>query len=42
MGTANHGWLKLAKHPDKKALTYADEGIQVDALIRDAWGRSAT
>lgn len=37
MGQANHGWCKLDKHPDKKALTWFDEQ-QVDALIRDAWG----
>lgn len=37
MGRANHGWCKLSKHPDKKALEWFDE-VQVDALIRDAWG----
>ncbi len=37
MGHANYGWCKLAKHPDKKALTWFDEQ-QVDALIRDSWG----
>lgn len=37
MGQANHGWCKLWKHQDKKALTWFDEQ-QVDALIRDAWG----
>lgn len=37
MGQANHGWCKLSKHPDKKALEWFDE-VQVDALIRDAWG----
>jgi hypothetical protein len=37
VGHANHGWCKLAPHPDKKALTWFDEQ-QVDALIRDAWG----
>lgn len=37
MGHANHGWCKLTKHPDKKALTWFDEQ-QVDALVRDAWG----
>ena len=37
MGRANHGWCKLDKHPQKKALTWFDEQ-QVDALIRDAWG----
>lgn len=37
MGQANHGWCKLSKHPQKKALEWFDE-VQVDALIRDAWG----
>ena len=37
MGSANYGWCKLAPHPDKKALTWFDE-VQVDALVRDAWG----
>lgn len=37
MGHANHGWCKLWQHPDKKALTWFDE-VQVDALVRDAWG----
>jgi hypothetical protein len=37
VGRANHGWCKLSKHPDKKALEWFDE-VQVDALIRDAWG----
>lgn len=37
MGQANHGWCKLSKHADKKALEWFDE-VQVDALIRDAWG----
>lgn len=34
---ANHGWCALSKHPKKKALEWFDE-VQVDALIRDAWG----
>jgi hypothetical protein len=25
VGHANHGWCKLVKHPDKKALTWFDE-----------------
>lgn len=37
MGQANHGWCKLSKHPEKKALEWFEE-VQVDALIRDAWG----
>lgn len=37
MGQPNHGWCKLDKHPDKKALTWRDE-VQVDALVRDSWG----
>lgn len=37
MGRANHGWCKLWKHPEKKALAWFEE-VQVDALIRDAWG----
>lgn len=37
MGQANHGWCKLGNHPEKKALDWHGE-IQVDALIRDAWG----
>jgi hypothetical protein len=37
VGQANYGWCKLSKHPDKKALEWFDE-VQVDALIRDAWG----
>ena len=37
MGQANHGWCKLKQHPEKQALTWDDE-VQVDALIRDAWG----
>jgi hypothetical protein len=37
VGQPNHGWCKLGKHPEKKALTWFDEQ-QVDVLIRDAWG----
>jgi hypothetical protein len=37
VGRANHGWCKLWKHPEKKALAWFEE-VQVDALIRDAWG----
>lgn len=37
VGRANHGWCKLWKHSEKKALAWFEE-IQVDALIRDAWG----
>jgi hypothetical protein len=37
VGHANHGFCKLWKHPDKKALTWFDEQ-QVDVLVRDSWG----
>jgi hypothetical protein len=37
VGHANNGWCKLWQHPQKKALTWFDE-VQVDVLIRDAWG----
>jgi hypothetical protein len=37
VGQANHGWCKLGKHANKKALTWFD-AQQVDALIRDSWG----
>jgi hypothetical protein len=37
VGQPNHGWCKLKHHPQKQALTWDDE-IQVDALVRDAWG----
>jgi len=37
VGEANHGWCKLGKHPEYKALEWHGE-IQVDALVRDAWG----
>jgi hypothetical protein len=37
VGQPNYGWCKLSKHPDKKALDWDGE-LQVDALVRDAWG----
>jgi hypothetical protein len=37
VGHPNHGFCKLWKHSEKKALTWFNEQ-QVDVLVRDSWG----